>query len=312
MTDRPVSCVLAVDVGGTSMKAEVLDASSTTLAAAGCPTPRGDGDGALRALGDLCADLLDRLDPTVRDHVDRVAVAVPGLVDTATGTSVLAANLGWRDTPVAQAVSLRTGLPVVLGHDVTSAGLAEWRLGAGRGVDDLLVVVIGTGIAATLVSGGRLVRGGAHQAGEIGHVVVRPDGPVCACGARGCLEAIASARAVADRYQDLSGRPVDGAAGVHALLGRDACADQVWDEAVDALADGLLTAVTLLAPSRVVLGGGLSQAGAALIAPVRDLMVRRARVVSVPPIVAGDLGSRAGVLGASLLQGPVLVAGAAL
>lgn len=307
-----MSCVLAVDVGGTSMKAEVLDATSTTLAAAGCPTPRGDGDGALRALGDLCSDLLGRLDPAVRAHVDRVAVAVPGLVDADTGTSVLAANLGWRNTPVAESVSRRTGLPVVLGHDVTSAGLAEWRLGAGRGVDDLLVVVIGTGIAATLVAGGRLLRGGAHQAGEIGHVVVRPDGPVCACGARGCLEAIASARAIADRYEDLSGRPVDGAAGVRALLGRDACADQVWDDAVDALADGLLTAVTLLAPSRVVLGGGLSQAGPALIAPVRDLMVRRARVVSVPPIVAGDLGSRAGVLGASLLQGPVRVAGAVL
>jgi glucokinase len=307
-----VGFVLAVDVGGTSTKAEVLDVAGRTVVAGSTGTPRGDGDGALQAVGDLALDLLAGLDPATRAAVDRVAVAVPGLVDTEAGVSVLAANLGWRNTPVAQVLSDRTGLPVVLGHDVTSAGTAEWRLGAGRGVDDLLVVVIGTGIAATVVAGGRLLRGGPHQAGEIGHVVVRPDGPVCACGARGCLEAIASARAIADRYEDLSGRPVAGAADVHALLGRDACADQAWDEAVDALADGLLTAVTLLAPSRVVLGGGLSHAGAALIDPVRDRMVRRARVVSVPPIVAGELGSRAGVLGASLLQGPVRVAGAAL
>lgn len=300
--------VLAVDVGGTSIKAEVLDATSSTLAAAGAPTPRDDGDAVLRTVIGVVNDLLRALTPEQRSQVRHASLAIPGLVDIRAGTSVLAANLGWRDTPVAEAVSRATGLPVVLGHDVTAAGIAEWRLGAGRDVDDLLVVVIGTGIAATIVSDGRVVRGGAGQAGEIGHVVVRPGGPVCTCGQHGCLEAIASARAIADRYQDLSGRPVAGADDVRLLLGRDRSADQAWDEATDALADGLLTACTLLAPSRVVLGGGLSVAGAALIDPVREHLRRRARVATVPTIVAGRLGSRAGVLGASLLPGPALTA----
>ena len=301
-----MTTVLAVDVGGTSIKAEALDGTSTTLATAGARTPRHDGDAVLRVVVGVVQDLLAALTPRQRAGVGHASLAIPGLVDAATGTSVLAANLGWRDTPVAQVVSDATGVPVVLGHDVTCAGTAEWRLGAGREVDDLLVVVIGTGIAATIVSDGRLVLGGASQSGEIGHVVVRPGGPACACGQHGCLEAVASARAIADRYQDLSGRAVAGADDVRRLLGRDRSADQAWDEATDALADGLLTAVTLLAPSRVVLGGGLSAAGPALIDPVREHLRRRARVATVPPIVAGELGSRAGVLGAFLLPGPAM------
>lgn len=298
--------VLAVDVGGTTIKAEALDGTSSTLATTAARTPRDDGEAVLRTLVGVVRDLLAALTPTQREHVGHAAIAVPGLVDPGAGTSVLAANLGWRDTPVAEVVSRATGVPVVLGHDVTAAGTAEWRLGAGRDVDDLLVVVIGTGIAATIVSGGRVVRGGGGQAGEIGHVVVRPGGPACACGQHGCLEALASARAIADRYRDLSGRTVAGADEVRSLLGRDRSADQAWDEATDALADGLLAACTLLAPSRVVLGGGLSAAGAALIDPVREQMRRRARITAVPPIVAGELGSRAGVLGAFLLPGPAL------
>ena len=302
-----MSTVLAVDVGGTTIKAEALDGTSATLAAAGARTPRGDGDAVLRTVVGVVRDLLAALTPSQQAQVGHAAIAVPGLVDPTSGTSVLASNLGWRRTPVAEVVSDATGVPVVLGHDVTAAGTAEWRLGAGRGVDDLLVVVIGTGIAATIVSEGRVVRGGGGgQAGEIGHVVVRPGGPVCACGQTGCLEAVASARAVADRYEALSGRPVAGADDVRRLLGRDRWADLAWDEATDALADGLLAACTLLAPSRVVLGGGLSAAGAALIRPVQEHMRRRARIAVVPPIVAGELGSRAGVLGASLLPGPAL------
>jgi glucokinase len=154
-------------------------------------------------------------------------------------------------------------------HDVTAAGTAEWRCGAGRGVDDLAVVVIGTGIAATLVTGGTVVRGGSGQAGELGHVVVRPGGPPCACGQRGCLEAISSARAIADAYAARSGRSVDGAIDVFTRLGRDPVADEIWQEAGDALADALLMVRALLAPSRIVVGGGLAGAGEALLAPVR-------------------------------------------
>ena len=291
-------CVLAVDIGGTSIKAEILDPDLTCCAAASAPTPRSDGAGTLAAVIDLGRRLIHALPPQAR--VTSVGLAVPGVVDVERGVGVLAANFDWRDIPVRAPVSAALALPVTMVHDVTAAGMAEWRCGAGRGVDDLAVVVIGTGIAAALVTGGALVRGGSGQAGELGHVVVRPGGPPCACGQGGCLEAISSARAIADAYAARSGRQVEGAVEVSARLGRDVHADQVWQEATDALADALLMVRALLAPSRIVVGGGLAGAGEALLAPVRSRMERAGGLQAVPPVVAAQLGSRAGVLGAAL------------
>ena len=291
-------CVLAVDIGGTSIKAEILDPDLTSRATAWAPTPRPAGGGTVAAVIDLGRRLIHGLPSPA--GVTGVGLAVPGLVDVDRGVGVVAANLAWRDLPVRAPVAAALGLPVTMVHDVTAAGTAEWRCGAGRGVDDLAVVVIGTGIAATLVTGGKVVRGGCGQAGELGHVVVRPAGPPCACGQRGCLEAISSARAIADAYAARSGRQVDGAIEVSARLGCDAVADQVWQEATDALADALLMVRALLAPSRIVVGGGLAGAGEALLAPVRSRLERAAGLQVVPPVVAAQLGSRAGVIGAGL------------
>jgi glucokinase len=139
--------------------------------------------------------------------------------------------------------------------------------------------------------------------------VVRPGGPRCGCRAHGCLEAMASAAAIARRYTELTGRPVTGANEVVAGLGRDPAADRVWAEATSALADGLLTATTLLAPGGIVLGGGLAAAGDLLLAPVTAAMRARATAVTVPPLTATTLAGRAGVLGAALLARGVLTAG---
>jgi glucokinase len=291
-------CVLAVDVGGTSIKAEILDPSLTPRATASALTPRSGGRVALAAVIDLGQRLLQSLPSPA--GVTRVGLAVPGVVDIDRGVGVLAANLGWREMAVRAPVSAALGLPVTMVHDVTAAGVAEWRCGAGRGVDDLAVVVIGTGIAATLVTGGILVRGGTGQAGELGHVVVRPGGPPCACGQRGCLEAISSARAIADAYAARSGRSVDGAIEVFARLGSDPVAEEVWQDAVDALADALLIVNALLAPSRIVLGGGLAGAGEALLRPVRSRLERAEGLEAAPPVVAAQFGTRGGVIGAAL------------
>jgi glucokinase len=290
--------VLAVDIGGTSIKAEILDGGLKCCAAASAPTPHSDGAATLSAVIDLGRRLLSgRPSPA---GVTRVGLAVPGLVDVDRGVGILAANLGWQDMPVTAPVSAALGLPVTMVHDVTAAGMAEWRCGAGRGADDLAVVVIGTGIAATLVTGGVLVRGGSGQAGELGHVVVRAGGPPCACGQRGCLEAISSARAIADAYAAGSGRSVHGAIEVSARLGLDPVADEVWQDAVDALTDALLILRALLAPSRIVIGGGLADAGEALLGPVRSGLERAAALGPIPSVVAAQLGSRAGVIGAAL------------
>ena len=253
------------------------------------------------AVVDLAEHLLDQLTQRQRDDVTAVGLALPGIVDSERGVSVYAANLDLRDEPLAEPVSRRLGLPVRLGHDVTVAAEAERRSGAARDVVDPIVVVIGTGIAAVSYVHGRRVVGTSGQAGELGHVVVRPDGPLCGCGARGCLEAVASAAAVARAYRERSGRDISGAREVVALLGRDADADAVWQEATSALADGLLMAVAVLAPGAIVLGGGLAEAGAALVDPVTAWMKERATALTVPPLLTATLGSRAGVVGAGLI-----------
>jgi glucokinase len=291
--------VLAFDVGGTTVKAEVLGPELEVWATGSTGTPRGPA--VVDAVAFLAGELLAELSEVQLSKVGAVGLALPGIVDTASGTSVYAANLGLRDEPLADPVSRRLGLPVRLCHDVTAAAEAERRSGAARAVVDPLVVVIGTGIAAVSYVHGQRVAGSSGQAGELGHVVVRPGGPVCGCGARGCLEAVSSAAAVARTYRARTGREVSGAHEVVALLGQDPHADEVWAEATSALADGLLMATALLAPGAIVLGGGLAQAGPALVDPVTGLMKQRATAITVPPLLLAAHGTRAGVVGAGLV-----------
>jgi glucokinase len=234
------------------------------------------------------------------EPVRAIGVGVPGIVDLARGVGVRSSNLGWRNAPVAEHIGAALGLPVVVSHDVAAAGLAELRLGAGRGARDVLFIVIGTGIAGAVLAGGSLVTGGAGQAGEIGHIRIRPTGPRCGCAARGCLETFASARAIAAAYAARTGRPVGGAADVLAALPTDADARAVWAEAIAALADGLLITQAVLASERVVLGGGLASAGAALLDPLAAALHERATVQEVPELRLAALGERAGVVGVAL------------
>jgi glucokinase len=163
------------------------------------------------------------------------------------------------------------------------------------------VVAIGTGIAAAYVVDGRVLSGAHGAAGEIGHVVVRPDGPPCGCGSAGCLEALASAAAVARRYSERTARQVSAErVGALAALG-DPDAVAVWQETVDALADGLLTGIALFDPEIVVLGGGLAEAGDALLAPLRTGLKARLTFHREPVLEKAALGGEAGCLGAALL-----------
>ena len=299
MTREPAGpLVLGVDVGGSTIKAEIQDARLAPVRTGQLRTPAagpGDGRAVLDAVAELAGRLLADCGP-----VAAVGVGVPGIVDAARGIGVRSANLGWRDAPVVAHLGAALRRPVVLCHDVAAAGLAELRHGAGRGARDALFVVIGTGIAGAVLANGALVGGGAGQAGEIGHIRLRRDGPPCGCGARGCLETLASARAVAAAYTARTGRAVDGAADVLAALPTDADARAVWADAVSALADGLLITQAVLAPELVVLGGGLGAAGPALLDPLAAALRDRATVQQVPRLRSAELGTRAGVIGAAM------------
>ncbi|MET8147502.1 ROK family protein [Actinoplanes sp. NPDC049668] len=294
--------VVALDVGGTGMKCALVRPGGAVHHAERHPTLAARGPEAVTAnILDVAAGLADR---ARADGLRPVAagVAVPGVVDEETGTAVWSSNVGFRDVPLRDLVSARLGLPAALGHDVRVGGMAEARLGAGRDERHVLFIAIGTGIAAAHVIDGTAL-GGAHgAAGEVGHVIVRPGGPSCGCGARGCLEAVASASAVGRRYVELSGIPEITAFDVatRAAAGEE-LANSVWTEAVEAFADGLLTAQALYDAGIVVLGGGLAEAGEALLAPLRIALDARITFHRMPRIVRAALGDTAGCLGAALL-----------
>ncbi|MFJ8335271.1 ROK family protein [Streptomyces sp. NPDC094437] len=296
--------VIALDVGGTGMKAALIAAEGTLLHRARRATGRERGpDAVVETILGFAADLAAYGVEHLGEPASAAGVAVPGIVDDRLGTAVYSANLGWRDVPLRDLLSRRlAGVPVALGHDVRTGGLAEGRIGAGRGADRFLFVALGTGIAGAIGIEGRVEAGAHGFAGEIGHIVVRPGGAVCPCGRRGCLERYASAAAVSESWAAATGDPAaDAADCARAVLSGDPNAVRIWRTAVDALADGLVTALTLLDPRTLIVGGGLAEAGETLFTPLREAVAARVTFEKPPSILPAALGENAGCLGAGLL-----------
>ncbi|WP_327717827.1 ROK family protein [Streptomyces sp. NBC_00490] len=301
--------VIALDVGGTGMKAALVGASGELLHQARRATGRERGpDAVVEGILGFAADLRAYGAEHLGEPASAAGVAVPGIVDAEHGIAAYAANLGWRDVPLRALLTERLGgVPVALGHDVRTGGLAEGRIGAGRGADRFLFVPLGTGIAGAIGIAGRVEAGAHGFAGEIGHIVVRPGGTPCPCGQHGCLERYASAAAVSEAWAAACGDPdADAADCAKAVRSGDPRAVQVWQNAVDALADGLVTALTLLDPRTLIIGGGLAEAGETLFTPLRDAVRRRITFQKLPTIVPAALGDTAGCLGAGLLAWDLL------
>ncbi|MGY0024857.1 ROK family protein [Streptomyces sp. cg35] len=303
--------VIALDVGGTGMKAALVGADGTLLHQARRATERERGpEAVVETILGFAAELRAYGEKHLGEPAVAAGVAVPGVVDEGAGIALFAANLGWRDVPMRALLSERLGaIPVALGHDVRTGGLGEGRLGAGKDADRFLFMPLGTGIAGAIGIDGRIEPGAHGSAGEIGHVVVRPGGVPCGCGQRGCLERYASASAVTLAWQAASGDEKATAADcARAVDAGDPRAVQVWQDAVDALADGLVMALTLLDPRTLIIGGGLAEAGETLFTPLRAAVAERVTFQSLPTIVPAVLGDTAGCLGAGLLAWDLLAA----
>jgi glucokinase len=294
--------VVALDVGGTGMKCALVHPEGRVLHTERHLTRADRGPEAVTetiitvALGLAERARSEGFEPAA------IGLVVPGVVDEANGIAVWSSNVGFRDVPMRDLVAARSGLPAALGHDVRAGGMAEARLGAGRGEPHVLFIAIGTGIAAAHVVDGVAFAGAHGAAGEVGHVIVRPGGPPCACGGHGCLESLASASAIGRTYARLSGIPDSTAFDVatRAAAG-ESLARTVWTDAVDALADGLLTSQALYDAGTIVIGGGLAEAGEALLAPLRAALDSKKRFLRLPRVERAALGDTAGCLGAALL-----------
>ncbi|MER5649943.1 ROK family protein [Streptosporangium sp. NPDC002524] len=294
------SFVVALDVGGTSMKGGLVTRSGEIVRTDRRATPRDRGPAAVIA---TIRSFIDDLATAGGGTPEGVGLAVPGLVTAE--TALYSANIGWRDVPATDLVPL--DVPVMLGHDVRTGGLAESVLGAGRELSDFLFLPIGTGIAGATILHGEPYGGSAGWGGEIGHIPVFPDGEPCACGQIGCLETYSSASAVARRYSTRAPASSPDAVSVTAervaalTASGDPLAVEIWGDAVEALSLALATYTLLLDPSAIVLGGGLAEAGALLSDPLAERLQKHLAFRQAPPLRQAALGMSAGMLGAALL-----------
>jgi len=304
--------VLGIDIGGTKLAAGVVDADGRMLARGEIPTLAQEGlEPVLERIVGLGRDLLRR--PEVAEaQVRRIGVGCAGPVDLRAGLVFNPPNLpGWTRVPLTERIQRALGLPVVLENDANAAALGEFRYGAGKGARSLVYLTVSTGIGGGIILDGKVWHGLKDAAGEVGHMTVCPEGPVCGCGSRGCLEAMASGTSIARRAREAvaAGRPtrlrevsmVTSADVVRLAQEGDAVALEVWDAAVQYLGIGVAAVITILAPERVVLGGGVTRAGDFLFEPLRAEVRRRVKLVPVESvrILPAALGPDVGILGAA-------------
>lgn len=307
--------IVGIDLGGTNMQIGVVDSAGSILGTNRKKTQADEGmERVLERIVRGVAGACEVAGVAVKDLAG-VGIGAPSPVDAPNGLVLDAVNLGWKDVPLADILGDRLGVPVVVDNDVNVAVYGEWRMGTGRGVNDLLGIWIGTGIGGGLILGGRLYEGGFHTAGEIGHCVLFPGAPL---GTRN-LENFCSRTNVVKRIESLirsnhKSSLVDLAEGdlsrvKSRLLARaydegDELTRTVVDEAAHLIGLATANAVTLLSLPRVILGGGLTEAiGEPFVEGVREACRRYAfpdRCKEVE-VLASALEDNAGLLGAALL-----------
>lgn len=305
--------IIGIDVGGTKQTAALADADGNIVKQLRRQTDRAGGAAAgIQSIQELVRSLLEEAVHRGAE-VARIGVGFGGPVDYNTGTVLLSHHVeGWENQPLKRILDDAFHLPVIVDNDCNAGALGEWRFGAGRGVDDLVYVNIGTGIGGGVIAGGRLVRGVSNGAGEIGHGVIDPQGPVCTCGKRGCLEALCSGPYIALRTRErvkasnesttLTANCTSEEVFAAATNG-DALAQQIVLETANYLAHAIGNAVSLLNPQMVILGGGVSEVGDVLLNPVRERVFDYCLPFYSRPlkIVTAQLGYDAGVRGAVAL-----------
>ncbi|HEU5001298.1 MAG TPA: ROK family protein [Actinomycetota bacterium] len=299
-----------VDLGGTKVFAALVDEAGEIRARATRPT---EPDAATRSTLRTLAALLDASD----ERPSAVGVAAAAMVERPSGRAMFSPNLAFEDPDLGAAIRGRFGLPSVVVNDATAATWAEHQHGAGRGVADMILLTVGTGIGGGAIVDGRLLQGDRGYAGEFGHITLVEGGPMCGCGQRGCLEALASGTAIGRMAREGIGSAGDsivlelagdqpqritGALVAEAAHAGDEYAAGILERAGRWLGTGLASLVNVFDPALVVVGGGAAGAGWFLLEPARQELGQRVGDRRPPPrIVAAALGNDAGALGAAAL-----------
>ncbi len=305
--------MLGIDLGATKVVSGLVAPDGTIVHHSGRHLHANDGPGGvIRSLVRSARACLDEAAAPPK----AIGVAVAAQVDPRTGTVVHAPNLGWRDVPLARRIAAELGGTVYVVNDARAAAFAEWRLGAGKGVDDVFCLTLGTGVGGSAVVGGRLLEGGTHALGEVGHMTIVVGGRRCHCPNWGCLEAYVGGWAIAERAQEAV--RLDAAAGtalvqragrVEAITAQtvflahrtgDALAGRLVRDTERYLADGVVGIVNAFNPSLLIVGGGLV-AGMPTFLPVIESAIRARCQPSAAGarVVSARLGEDAALVGAA-------------
>lgn len=317
---------IGCDLGGTNLRAALVEVESgTVLHQMSIPTLARDGHNVvMNRMANLILELI-QLTGMTKDEIRGIGIGVPGVLDLEKGETLLLPNLpgSWPHVPLRDTIIKLTGLPTALLNDVRSVTNGEWRFGAGRGVDTLAVFAIGTGIGGGLVINNQLHLGMGGTGGELGHITIDFNGPRCGCGNYGCLEAFASGPAIATmgikavtqgsttKIGDLCEYDLNLITPeliAQAARQGDEIAKEIYERAGFYLGMAAANICVAIGPRRIIIGGGVSQAGDLLLGPIRSTL--RERVTSMPieqvEIVLSELGNDAGVIGVACWAAAIL------
>ncbi|MEC2070539.1 ROK family glucokinase [Alkalihalophilus marmarensis] len=310
---------VGVDLGGTTIKMAFITSYGEIVSKWEIPT--NTEDGGIHITMDIAKSIDHKLNELnqEKEHLAAIGMGAPGFIEMETGFIYQAVNIGWKDFPLKDRLEVETGLPVTVDNDANIAALGEMWRGAGDGAKNLLCVTLGTGVGGGIIANGQILHGASGMAGEIGHITsVTKGGAPCNCGKTGCLETIASATGIArlateavavsnepsllkeqfDTLGSLTSKDV-----FEALAKGDHLAEQVLDETASYLGVAIANLSNALNPEKIVIGGGVSKAGDALLEPLRTYFNQYAleRVASSAEFKIATLGNDAGVIGGAWL-----------
>ncbi len=304
---------IGVDVGGTKVAVGVVDEAGTIIAQTRRPTPSTSPDDVEHTIADLVSEL------RLSHEVEAVGIGAAGFIDADRSTVLFAPNLAWRDEPLRDEVAKLIGLPVVVENDANAAAWGEYRFGAGRGVDHMVCVTVGTGIGGGIVLSGELYRGRYGIGAEFGHMQMVPNGRRCGCGQRGCWEQYCSGRALLHEAREIAdvqkpwgrrllelgdGHPegIEAPEVTAAAHEGDSAALACFEEVGMWLGVGLAALAALLDPEVFVVGGGVADAGELLLGPARQVFAERVTGGTHRPLAEirhAALANTAGIVGAA-------------
>jgi len=318
------------DLGGTNLRAALVDVDNGRVIyqKATATLARQGPQAVMQRMAALIKEVIRESDSSA-GQVFGIGIGAPGLLDLEKGETLFLTNFAgnWPHVPLRDTIQRLTSIPTAILNDVRAITFGEWRFGAGRGVETMVVLALGTGVGGGLVVNGQLHLGLSGSAGELGHIVLDPNGPRCGCGNQGCLEVYASGPAIAAMgmkmvAQGFATRIAELCEGDYnritaALIAQaaqegDAVASEIFERAGQALGRAAATLCVTLSPQRIVLTGGVARAGVLLLEPMQQAMRQLARVIPVEQvqIELGKLGDQAGVIGAACFAAQKISGGA--